>query len=62
MAEHFYLDEASGKEFGPFTDEERADLEATARRPIEWRTGSPSCREMLDNSIKAMRQGRPHAR
>lgn len=31
---HFYM--VDGKKWGPFTDDERAELDATARRPITW--------------------------
>jgi hypothetical protein len=50
---HFYIDPSNGKEYGPFTDQERAELGAMARRPLRWReVGTPSCVDELNDSLK----------
>lgn len=38
MTQHFAKSSPLGKEWGPFTDEERAELDRSARRPYVWRT------------------------
>lgn len=35
---HWYRSTPQGVESGPFSDEERAEMDGVARRPIFWRT------------------------
>lgn len=35
---HYMSFSDSGKEYGPFDDHEKADMDRTAQVPIQWRT------------------------